>query len=164
MTSSPIPARPWLDTPLTDEYLANLDEITARHFAQLDAAELSKDKSRKAPRIAAKITESSRSVRRRMREWERLTRWLHLRADTRMEPEEYVNYLHIRDALEQILDSLAPAPRTGFATVLGTIDDQFKNGTIEDGGASYADYWRENPVERAAHNWWWRRKPKTPLW
>jgi hypothetical protein len=163
VTTSPAPSRPWLDTPIADAYLASLDDVSAGLFAQLDAAELVIDKDRLAPRIAQKITESPRSVRRRLGDWERLSRRLHMRPDG-LRPEEYVNYLDIRDALERILDSLEPWTRSRFAVVLGAIDDQFKSGSAEDGGASYANYLRQSPHEAARREWWWNRRPLTVPW
>lgn len=163
MTASPATSRPWLDTPITDAFLAELDEATAGRFAQLDAAELAADQDRLAPRIAQKITESSRSVRRRLGDWERLSRRLHMRPQG-LKPEEYINYLDIRDALERILDSLEPWPRSRFAVVLGGIDDQFKSGSTEDGGASYANYLGRTRPQDAGGEWWWRRRPLTVPW
>lgn len=163
MTASPAPPRPWLETPIADAYLTDLDDATAQHFARLDATELAIDKERLAAHTAQKTTESPRSVRRRLYAWERLSRRLHMRPDG-LRPEEYINYLDIRDALERILDSLGPLPRSRFAMVLGAIDDQFKSGSAEDGGASYASYLPTESHQAAHRAWWWHRRPLELPW
>ena len=81
-----------------------------------------------------------------------------------LKPEEYINYLDIRDALERILDSLQPWPRSRFAVVLGTIDDQVKSASVEDGGAAYASYLGGTTPHGAQRAWWWNRRPLTIPW
>lgn len=157
---------PPLPTPVTDAYFAALPPAAAEAFAALDEVALSEQKARMAPWAADKLKEPTTSVRRRARQWERLTvrilqGWP---PDGTYLVDEYVNDLETRDSLEDTRAGLPPEAATGFAALLARLDDAFREATDDDGGASIA--WRApEPADgSAARPWWWHRRPADAPW
>jgi hypothetical protein len=146
-------------TPIVDDYLAHLDPQSAQAVAEIDAAELDRQRAEVAPHIAEKLDRPTRSVERRLRSWEALAAKLATGGDYYL-IDEYVNDLDIRDALEGLRAGL-PA---SFGELLDRLDKDFRDVTLEDGGEALRWRVRRSEAETALRHWWWRRRPKDLPW
>lgn len=157
---------PALATPICDGYFGSLDQAAVEAIAALDQRYLQEEKARVAPWVAEKLTEPTHSLRRRMQLWERLTARIvqDWPPDGTYLVDEYVNDLDTRDTLEQTAHELPPEAAGGFRAVLKRLDQEFREATEDDHGASIA--WRMNEPTSALllRAWWWHRRPANAPW
>jgi hypothetical protein len=151
--------------PQTERVWQALPEEHLRLIAEVDQRELEYQRGRVAPRVAARLSEPTYSVRNRLRAWEGLigrmdSGWP---PDGVYQPEEYVNDLTVRDNLEEIVRAFPSGLRSTLRGLLDSLDDRFRGHTADDGGAALGPWTRpaEDPRTR---NWWWHRSPPLLSW
>jgi hypothetical protein len=73
---------------------------------------------------------------------------------------EYLNYLTVRDRVEDTLDAMPEGLREKVRPVVARLDGRYERVTVEDGGAELGQYWRPLSEGRETR-WWWIRNPHT---
>lgn len=133
----------------------------------LDLQQLVVEQSRVSAHTAAQIKEPQYGVFACLRMWQALARrmagdW----SDTDYYMVyEYLNILTVRDHIEAYIDAMSPVLTTKIRRAVTGIDAEYRDATVEDGGAELAQYWKALAEGRETR-WWWTRKPKVlpPGW
>jgi hypothetical protein len=69
--------------------------------------------------------------------------------------DDYFGYVHWRETIDEVIAALPDEDASTFLSVVEPADVQFKECTVDDGGAALSRYHPQLDAER----WYWRRVP-----